>query len=328
MAKILTTGTGDSIKAPRFSVIIAVYNGADTLARAIRSVLEQSYPACELIVIDDGSTDGTRAVATGFGERIRYHYQGNAGVSTARNQGAELARGDWLAFLDADDWYYPERLAHHARFIRDDPDLDFLTGDFDYVDPDGGLLRRSLESTPAGQVLLELNGRGPRRVMQGAVLGQFVAQHFGDTHTLSLPRTTFLALGGYPVAYTVCEDVNFLIRLCAQSRRVGVVTEPLAAYCIHPDSATRHDPLRAQRQTLAALSALKPELADAPDAIRRGLKGALRHARLDLAFYLLRQGCRARAIAAVAPMLLQQPGYQSLRDLLSIMKGLPKCQKF
>ncbi|OYV16050.1 MAG: glycosyltransferase, partial [Methylococcaceae bacterium NSP1-1] len=99
---------------PKFSVIIAAYNSGATLSKAIDSVLAQSYAAYEIVIVDDGSTDNTSAVARHYEEKIRYFFQKNSGVSSARNKGVELARGDWVAFLDADDWYYPQRLYWHA----------------------------------------------------------------------------------------------------------------------------------------------------------------------------------------------------------------------
>jgi glycosyltransferase involved in cell wall biosynthesis len=117
------------MSAPRFSVIIPAYNAAGTLARALDSVLAQTWPAFEIIVVDDGSTDATAAVAAGYGEKIRYLHQDNAGVSAARNHGASIASGNWLTFLDADDWYYPDRLKWHGEMIERDASLDFLTGD-------------------------------------------------------------------------------------------------------------------------------------------------------------------------------------------------------
>ena len=95
---------------PSFSVIISVYNGAATLSRAIESVLVQSYPPAEIIVVNDGSTDDTEGVIAGFRDRVVGLCQANAGVSAARNAGATRATGEWLAFLDADDWYYRDRL--------------------------------------------------------------------------------------------------------------------------------------------------------------------------------------------------------------------------
>lgn len=309
------------VNKPMFSVIIAVYNGGATLARAIDSVLAQSYPPLEIIVIDDGSTDNTADVARGYGGPVRYFYQRNAGVSAARNAGARYAQGEWLAFLDADDWYYSDRLLRHADWIGRDPELDFLTGDFEYQQPNGTFIGRSMEKTQAGRALLARAGDSAEAVMTGDVLPLFIEQHFGDTHTLSLRKVTFLELGGYPQGIAVCEDVNLLIRLVARSRRVGVICKPMAVYLIHDASVTRSDPLRAQRQTLYALELLRPQLANAPNAMRRGLQGALRHARLDLSYVLLQQGRRREALATVGSLLWQQPGMRSVRDFISVLRG-------
>lgn len=304
-----------------FSVIIAVYNGAQTIRRAIESVLSQTWPAHEIIVVDDGSTDTTAQEVAQFGERVRYVHQANAGVSAARNAGARLATGDWLAFLDADDWYYPERLRRHASFLARDPDLDFLTGDYDYVAADGGFISRSMEKTEAGVMMLK-KAAGQREVVMGAAeFGPYIEDHFGDTHTLSVPRSTFLALGGYPVGRSVCEDVNFLIRLCARSKRAGVICEPLGVYFIHEHSATRSDPLRAQQRTVEALLPLEQALLDAPPVVKRGWQGRLRRARLNLAYALLRQGQRGAALRTVWPSFAADPGLSTLRDLLSVLRG-------
>lgn len=303
----------------RFAVIIPVYNGAKTLARALDSVLVQTYPAHEIIVVDDGSHDASAEIAARYGEPVRLLRQQNSGVSAARNAGVAAASAEWLCFLDADDWYYPERLERHARMIESDATLDFLTADFDYVDFDGRHLRRSMESTPSGRKVLA-QARADEAVMEGDLLGGFVAQHFGDTHTLSVPRARFLELGGYPTGFVVCEDVNFLIRLCARSRRVGVACVPLAAYRIHSHGATRSDPLRAQRQTVEALNALLPQLQEAAPAIRRGLQAGIAAARLDLASCLLRNGLRLQAVKAVLP-LLKGGSPRSLRTVLSVLKS-------
>ncbi len=308
--------------APTFSVIIPVYNGAATIARAIESVLEQSYPAFEVIVVDDGSTDETARVVAGFGRRVVYLHQANAGVSAARNNGARQSNGQWLAFLDADDWYYPDRLRWHAEWIDRDPGLEFLTGDYDYRRPDGSLISRSMEITEAGRRLLK-KANGARAVIMNAdEMEAFVENHFGDTHTLSVPKRTFMRLGGYPLGRAVCEDVNFLIRLCAVSERVGVICEPMGVYLIRPDSATRTDPLRSQRLTVETLRPLKKELESATRAVRRGYRGRLRRARLNLAYALLRRRKNVEAVGAVLTSLMENRSLSALRDVASIALGV------
>jgi hypothetical protein len=176
-----------------------------------------------------------------------------------------------------------------------------------------------MEMTEAGRALLA-KARGAREViMEASELAPFVEQHFGDTHTLSVRRQTFADLGGYPVGKAVCEDVNFLIRLCAQSRRIGVICEPMGAYCIHGSSATRKDPLRSQELTLEALLPLKEEMRAAPPPVRRGFSGRLHRARMDLAYALLRRHLGARAVRAVVPLLLDSPSARSLRGVCSIV---------
>jgi glycosyltransferase involved in cell wall biosynthesis len=310
-----------SINTPRISVIIPAYNAAGTLARALDSVLTQTWPAFEIIVIDDGSIDTTAAVAASYGEKIRYLRQDNAGVSAARNHGARIASGDWLAFLDADDWYYPDRLKWHGEWITRDPTLDFLTGDYEYRDTSGALLGCSMQSKAPGRAMLAKAAGNRDVVMAGAEFEEFIADHFGDTHTLSLPRATFLELGGYPLGFKVCEDVYLLTRLVARSHRVGVVCEPLAVYCIHAASATRADPVRAQFENVRTLIALGKLAENLPSAVRRGYVIRLRQARLNLGYALIKSGLHFSAVRAVLPSLIEAPSLASVRNLLSIIKG-------
>ena len=93
------------------SVVIPCYNREGILGRAIRSALAQTVPPLEIVVVDDGSTDGSADVARGFGGCVRVIEQPNGGAAAARNRGIEAARGDWIAFLDSDDEWHPEKLA-------------------------------------------------------------------------------------------------------------------------------------------------------------------------------------------------------------------------
>lgn len=113
---------------PLVSVIIPVYNCERYLAQAIESVLAQTYSPLEIIVINDGSTDGSEAVARQFLPKIRYCAQSNQGLGATRNRGAQLAQGDYLAFLDADDLWTPDKLERQMALFNDDPHLDIAFG--------------------------------------------------------------------------------------------------------------------------------------------------------------------------------------------------------
>jgi len=307
---------------PRFSVIIPAFNAAATLARAIESVRLQSWPAHEIIVVDDGSTDTTADIARQFGAAVRLIQQTNRGVSVARNAGASAATGDWLAFLDADDWYAGDRLSLHAEWIAEDPALDFLTGDYEYRDAAGSLLGTSMAQHESGRMMLAKAAGAVRVVMETpAEIAAFVADHFGDTHTLSVPRLRFVELGGYPTGFKVCEDVHFLTRLVASSGRIGVICQSLGVYVIHGGSATRRDPVAAQRENVRTLTDLAQLAQRFPSPVRQGVAARMQSARYNLGCALSKSGQRVAAVKAVLPSLTMDPGWKSLRSLLSMLKG-------
>jgi glycosyltransferase involved in cell wall biosynthesis len=97
--------------APLISCVVPVFNGERYLGEALDSILAQTYRPLELLVVDDGSTDGTAALVTRYRDQIRPLFQPNAGQAAARNLGLSVARGEFVAFLDADDLWHPEKLA-------------------------------------------------------------------------------------------------------------------------------------------------------------------------------------------------------------------------
>lgn len=309
--------------AVKFSVIIPNYNNGATLKRAIDSVLTQSWPPHEVIVIDDGSTDNSRAVAEAFGDKVRYVFQTNAGVSAARNNGARLATGDWLAFLDADDIYMTNRLEAHASWLAREPDLDFLFGDQEYRNHDGEFLQMAIDASACGRMLVTRHPGGVDIPMAATDFGEFIADGFAEIRTLSIPRATFFALGGFPLDRKIGEDLYFFIRLCMISRKGGVVNMPLAVYYIYPTSALRKNVVVAQHAFVATLEALSAEMGRATPSLRRGWQAKLRQARLSLAYMHLRAGDRSAAIKCMLPMLWRYPSVRSLRDMASIARGMP-----
>lgn len=105
------------------SVVIPAYNAGPYIRRTLESVLRQTHPADEIIVVDDGSTDNTADVAASYGDSVVLIRQENAGASVARNTGIEAAKGNWIAFLDGDDEWIPERLERQAAHLAKNPDL-------------------------------------------------------------------------------------------------------------------------------------------------------------------------------------------------------------
>jgi glycosyltransferase involved in cell wall biosynthesis len=112
------------VKPPLVSCIVPVFNGERYLQQALDSVLEQTYTPLELIVSDDGSTDGTRAVVDAYGDSVRYLHQPNGGHAAARNLGLSIAQGEFVAFLDADDLWHPEKIERQVARLRGRPTVD------------------------------------------------------------------------------------------------------------------------------------------------------------------------------------------------------------
>lgn len=136
---------------PWISVIIPVYNGEKYLAEAVGSVRAQRYAPLEIIVVDDGSTDGTAGVVRGLGDDIRYVYQPNAGPAAARNHGLRLARGEIIAFQDADDVWTEDKLAVQVALLAQDAGRDAVVGRVQFFcipEDDAAHTRQFLSSPP------------------------------------------------------------------------------------------------------------------------------------------------------------------------------------
>ncbi|ETR72800.1 MAG: hypothetical protein OMM_07322 [Candidatus Magnetoglobus multicellularis str. Araruama] len=106
---------------PKIDVIIPVFNRPELVKEAIQSVLDQTYPNVEIIVVNDGSTDNTSAVLDSFHKKIRVIHQKNKGVSAARNTGIANSNAPWIAFLDSDDIWLPEKLSLQMAFLEKHP---------------------------------------------------------------------------------------------------------------------------------------------------------------------------------------------------------------
>src|SRR5689334_8831893 len=138
---------------PTVSVIIPAFNQARFLAVAIDSVLQQTYRDVEIVVVDDGSTDETRDVAARFGDRVNYVHQDNTGLPGARNRGIRESSGEFLCFLDSDDFLHPEKIQRQVELLKEDPKLAFVYCDIITTDEAGQpLAEQPSVNSPARQM--------------------------------------------------------------------------------------------------------------------------------------------------------------------------------
>lgn len=217
---------------PLVSVIMPAYNSRLYIAAAIESVLEQDYEALELIVVDDGSSDGTPTEVRRFGERVRIIEQENAGPATARNTGVSAARGDLLAFIDADDVWLPGKISAQVEYLRDHPDVGVVFGQWIRwnANPDGSFDSppEAPAAQPGQQIVPEYSGWiYPELLLDSVVwiVSSMVRKSLWDT------------LGGLDGTLRIGEDYDFFLR-ASRHCRIDKLARTVAYYRIHSQSTT------------------------------------------------------------------------------------------
>lgn len=209
---------------PKVSIIIPAYNRAEMILTAVKSALGQTYPDWEVIIVDDGSSDDTRQVIAGVNDaRIRYIYQENKGLPGARNTGIRASSGEYVAFLDSDDAFLPEKLALQVPVLDADPELALVAGGFIEVDPRMQFIReiRPWEKYPA------LNLLDWVRTCSFCVGSPLVRRFWLDKAGLFDENMRFV------------EDWDLWLRMSLLGSRMQWLEKPVYLYRMHASSMVR-----------------------------------------------------------------------------------------
>ncbi|MHC4882565.1 MAG: glycosyltransferase family 2 protein [Planctomycetota bacterium] len=217
----------------KISVVIPAYNAEKHIARAIESVLAQTRPAEEIIVVDDGSSDGTAEVVRSFGDKVILIQQPNAGVSVARNKGIEHATGDWIAFLDSDDEWLPEKLKLQSEHLSRNPDLRWTFTNMSWDKERRGFVK-PIHPTD------HLNKNAIDAECFEDYLTAYTQSFFASTITLMIHRSVFDSVGLFEPGMKRAQDNDLWYRIAYQYPKVGYLSEPLAIYHLDtPGSSTK-----------------------------------------------------------------------------------------
>jgi glycosyltransferase involved in cell wall biosynthesis len=232
------------------SVILPVYNREHSLPRAIESVLRQTYRDLELIVIDDGSTDGTRAAAERYAPRVRVLDQPHRGPYAARNLGLQHARGELVAFIDSDDAWLPDKLALQVPLMRR-PEVGLVFGDVVHLP---ARKKTSFQVAP------------PRR---GRVAARFAWCNFVPTITVLARKRCLEEAGGF-AEVPLAADYLMWFRI-ALRHELDYVGRPVAEYTVHAEGIS----FDLGRSLLARIRLFSAELARTRDRTTRAIIRAL-----------------------------------------------------
>ncbi len=206
----------------KISVIIPTYNRKHTLQRAIDSVLSQTFKPYEIIIVDDGSKDGTKEWLLQNYPSVQYIHQPNNGVSSARNKGIQISQGSWIALLDSDDEWMPEKLEYQSRFIEVNKDSSFCHTNEIWI----------------------RNGVRVNQMKKHKKYGGDIFKHCLDICRISpsssiINKDVFEEVGAFDESLTVCEDYDLWLRVTAKFN-ILFLDEPLIKkYGGHLDQLSR-----------------------------------------------------------------------------------------
>jgi len=278
---------------PRVSIVMPAFNAERYIAEALRSVEAQTMRDLEVVIVDDGSTDGTIDEVNRFSDRldITLLRQSNAGPSAARNNGIRHARADYCAFLDADDIMLPELLETHCALLDADPEVGMVISDITTFDEAG--VRHQARWNFAGR---------PRE----PVLDELAVENFVTTSAVVARRKCVMEVGMFPEDRRQAEDYQLWLRLAARWKLV-VVDRPLVRYRYAPSSLSA-DKLLTSRAAIEVVEAFWNEHPEQRLARPRAVRRSMARHRANYASVALDLGQRRVALSSLLHALREDPG--------------------
>lgn len=203
---------------PRVTVVIPTFNCERFIQRTVESALRQTYRDFEIIVVDDGSTDATETLLAQYEKALRYIRQKNQGASAARNTALAKATGEFIAYLDADDIWVPEKLACQVEYLDAHPACGFVHSEVAVIDEQDMELHA------------RFNQETGRHIPQGRCLGDILQRSHIQTLTVLERRCAFDSAGNFDLRLPVAQDYLHWIQVVLQGYEIGYLPAPLGQY--------------------------------------------------------------------------------------------------
>lgn len=265
------------MKYPLVSIVICCHNRVDLLPATMVSVFAQEYRPVEIVVVDDGSTDGTHKLMASYGDKVRYFWQENQGIAATRTAACRLARGEFIAFQDDDDLMPPDRIVHLYEGLRQYPSAVFATGDYALIDAEGNLTgKRWLPGS--------LEDREKPVLIDDAYTAVLWPKVPAVPHTTLFRKSDGDRIGWFDIRFTyACSDADFFARLSKLGPIVYV--KEVISYYRRGHTAIWSNELLATYSRLQLFEKHITSMDAKNKKLRRRLQDRIRMALIKIAFY-------------------------------------------
>lgn len=276
---------------PQFSIILPAFNAAPFIKQTIGSILAQTCGDFELLVIDDGSSDMTAEIASAMDPRVTVHKQQNQGIALARNAGIAKASGKWIAFMDHDDIWHPQKLSTQAEVLEFNTECDVVFGEFIRWDP----------RTPPHFLDATLDAKLIDEDLSGNILHRLVQTNWVLLSTAVIRREVFDRVGLFDPKMPPSDDWDFFLRV-AESSRFVKLAQPVTLYRVHEGQTSRkltptNVEFEVRVQALTRLNELGGKSPDRADINRRQFRALFNYGLQQYKSALYREACSSFLMA-------------------------------